>query len=454
MAQLLLRLIVLGKSAEQIQLPVNIAPAGRQSVLHHNIENLQQRFPGHSHAVKGAGANQIFHRPLVQFLAAQSGAEIVKVSEGSILLSLIGQLLNHAPTDVFDGHQTKPQVFPLYGKVGLGPIHVRGQQPNAHFLTFSDVLRHFGGIVQNGGKQGSHILLGIVALHIRRAVCHNGVGHGMRLVESIACKVQNLVVNLVGNALRHTVGYAAADVPLRVAVDKCLPLFFDFLFLFLGHGPANHICLPQRESRQFLENLQHLLLIHNAAVSHFQNGFQLRVQIGDLLRVGAALEKFGNTVHGSRPIQRNHSGDVLNAFRFQPHANPGHSRTFQLEHAGGFARGEHFKHLGVIVRHRFNAELRLLFPHQFHRIVQNRQVPQTQKVHFQQTQLFQRGHGVLADHGFVIFRQGHIGIHRLPGNHHTGCMGGGMTGGALQLFRRINEIFQFLIAFVQLPQPL
>ena len=48
-------------------------------------------------------------------------------------------------------------------------------------------------------------------LHIGSTVTDNRIADGMRFVESIACKVKNLVINAVGNCLRNAVGNRAGD---------------------------------------------------------------------------------------------------------------------------------------------------------------------------------------------------------------------------------------------------
>ena len=83
-----------------------------------------------------------------------------------------------------------------------------------------------------------------------------------------------------------------------------------------------------------------------------------------------------------------------------------------LEHAGGLAVGDHLERSPDRHRGCPPGEVRVGLDH-LHRVVQHRQVPQAQKVHFQQAQLLQGGHGVLADHGLVVLGQA-VGVH-------TGC---------------------------------
>ena len=77
--------------------------------------------------------------------------------------------------------------------------------------------------------------------------------------------------------------------------------------------------------------------------------------------------------------------------------------AFHLKNALGLALGEHGEGLRIIVRRPVNSEIRLQQLDLLFRVLDHRQVPQSQKVHFQQTQLLDGGHGVLGDNGIVVF---------------------------------------------------
>ena len=163
-------------------------------------------------------------------------------------------------------------------------------------------------------------------------------------------------------------------------------------------------------------------------------------------------DELGDRIHGAGTVQSDDSGDVLNALGLQSYADAGHTGRFHLEHTVGFAVGEHFVGLRVPLRDVIQGEVRLPGLHHFHGIVQHRQVPQAQEVHFQQAQLFQCGHDILADHGFVIFRQGHIFVHRLPGDDHAGGVGGGVAGHSLQRPGGVDELFYLLVGLIEVAE--
>ena len=203
----------------------------------------------------------------------------------------------------------------------------------------------------------------------------------MGLVKGIVCKVGDLVIDALGHRLGDAVGGAAGDIALRVPVEEGGPLPLDVLQLLFGHGPADHVGLAQGIARQLLKDLNDLLLIDDAAIGVGQDGPQGGVLIGDLLRVLLAGDEPGDGVHGAGAVQGDDGGDVLDGLGFQPHAHPGHAGGLHLEHAGGAALGQHVHHLGVVLRDVFQGEAGLLLLHHLHRVVQNGQVPQAQKVH-------------------------------------------------------------------------
>ena len=203
----------------------------------------------------------------------------------------------------------------------------------------------------------------------------------MSLVEGVVGEVVDLVVDALGHILGDAVGGAAGDVPLRVPVEEGGPLLLDVLHLFLGHGPAHHVRLAQGVAPQLLEDLNDLLLIHDAAVGVGQDGHQSGVLVGDLLRVVLAGDEPGDGVHGAWAVQSDDGGDVLDVLGLQAHAHAGHAGGLHLEHAGGLAVGQHLEHRRVVVWDLLRVEVRVAAANQLGRIVQHRQVSKAQKVH-------------------------------------------------------------------------
>ena len=276
----------------------------------------------------------------------------------------------------------------------------------------------------------------------------------MGLVERVVGKVVDILIDGLGRLLRDAVCHAARNVPLRIAVEECLPLLLDLGGLFLGDGPAHHVRLPQRVSRQLLEDLDHLLLVDDAPVGDGEDRLQGRVEVLDLAGVMLAGDEPGDGVHGAGAVERDDGGDVLDVLGPQAHAHAGHARGLHLEHAGGLAGRDHLKGLRVVLRDVRELEVRQALLDHLHRVIQHRQVPQPQEVHLQEAQLLQGGHDVLAHHGVVVLRQGHVLVHRPLGDDHAGGVGGGVAGHPLQGLGGVDELFHLLIGLVLLPQGL
>ena len=113
-----------------------------------------------------------------------------------------------------------------------------------------------------------------MALEIRRLIGYHRIADGVSLIKSVIGKVVDLIVDGLRRGFRNTVGHAPFDVPGSIAAEEGLPFPFHVLGLLLGHGAAHHVRLSQRIAGQFLENLDDLLLIDDAAVGARQDRLQ------------------------------------------------------------------------------------------------------------------------------------------------------------------------------------
>ena len=291
-----------------------------------------------------------------------------------------------------------------------------------------------------------------MALEIRRLIRHHRVAHRVGLVESIVGKVVYLVVDGLRCLLVNTVGDTALDSSFRIAVYEGLTLLLDLLGLLLADGPAHHVRLPQRKAAQLLENADDLLLVHDAPVGDRQDRHQPWVLIRHQLRVVLAGDKPRNGLHWSRTVQRDHGGDILNTLWLQPHAHTGHARGLDLEHARRLSSGDHVIGLRVVVRYFAQRELWLPLLHHLHGVIQHRQVPQPQKVHFQQAQLLQSRHHILAYYRIVVPCQRHIFIHRQFCDDHARRVGRCVPRHSLQCHGCVDELFDLWVLPVHIRQ--
>ena len=441
-------------AAEQVKLSLQILPHVLGDGVHQGLIGPQQLGAVQPHAVKGAALDEVLQHPLVQIRPAHALAEVREGGEGPSLPPFLQHIVDKTPAHPLDGHQAEADVFAGDGEVGLRLVDVGGQQGDAAVLALGDILGHLLAGVQHGGEQGGHVLPGVVALEPGRLVGYDGVGHGVGLVEGVLSESLDLVVDVLGGLLRDAVGGAPGDAPLRIPIDKGLPLLLDLSLLLFGNGPAHHVRLSHGVPRQPAEDLDDLLLVDDAAVGDGQNGLQQGVLVLHLVRVVLTGDEPGDGVHGAGAVEGDDGGDVLDILGLEAHAHAGHARRLHLEHAGGPAVGEHLEHLRVVVRDVRQGEAGAGFLHQLHGVVQDGQVAQAQEVHLQQAQLLQGGHDVLGDHRLVVLGQRHIVHHRPPGDHHPGGVGGGVAGHPLNGLGGVDEAVNPLVPLVQLPQGL
>ena len=97
-------------------------------------------------------------------------------------------------------------------------------------------------------------------------------------------------------------------------------------------------------------DLHDLFLIDDDAVRVFQNAFQKRCFIGDLIRVIFPLDEFIHhaAVQGAGPVQGDERHDIVEFGRLELRQKVFHTAAFKLEHARRVAGGEELEGLFVI----------------------------------------------------------------------------------------------------------
>ena len=145
-------------------------------------------------------------------------------------------------------------------------VDVRRQELDAALAALVEVLAHLVGRVEHAREQCRHVFFRIVALEVRRLICDDRIGRGVRLVERVVREGVNFLVNFLRGLFVNAVCHAAGDIARGIAVQKRLALALDVLDLLLAHRAAQHVCLAERVARELLEDLDDLLLIHNAAI--------------------------------------------------------------------------------------------------------------------------------------------------------------------------------------------
>lgn len=146
-----------------------------------------------------------------------------------------------------------------------------------------------------------------------------------------------------------------------------------------------------------------------------------RVGIDDLLRIPPVFQIEVNGRTRSGTIQGQGNGQVLQTGGLQPHQHVPHTGTFELEHAGGISAGKHGINCRIVQRDRIYGECRFILLNGTDTVPDNCQVPQPQKIKFQQAHSFQNAHGILGDDGFLISLQRHQISDRHRRDQHAGA---------------------------------
>ena len=95
----------------------------------------------------------------------------------------------------------------------------------------------------------------------------------------------------------------------------------------------------------------------------------------------------------------------------------------------------------------------VLFSTMLHRVLDHRQGPKAQEIHFQKAQFFQRRHGKLGGDGTVgCPGQGHVLVHCLLADDHARRMHGRVPGQPLQPLGHVDQVLHPLVSLVYLAQ--
>ena len=143
------------------------------------------------------------------------------------------------------------------------------------------------------------------------------------------------------------------------AFQEALALRGHFLGLLLPHGAAQDVGIAQRIPGQAIRDLHHLFLIHNHAVGLFQNLFQLREIVGNLLAAVLAVDEVVNhpALDGAGPVQRVQRAQIFDARGLVLAQNIAHPARFKLENAAGEALAKDLVSGGIIQRQFFDLQL-------------------------------------------------------------------------------------------------
>ncbi len=212
-----------------------------------------------------AGLDERFQNALVEQAEIDVLAKLVDGFEAAELLARGDDGFDGIAADVLYRSQAEADGFSMRGEVCVRYVDVRGFDGNAHLAALVDVLHHIIGAAGDRSEQRRHELDGIVRLQICRVVGEQGVGGGVRLVESVAGKLRHEIENLL-DLLRW-------KLALGRAFDETLALLRHFSGIFLAHGAAQQIGLAERVAGEAVGDLHDLFLVDDYTQRFLKNFF-------------------------------------------------------------------------------------------------------------------------------------------------------------------------------------
>ena len=283
----------------------------------------------------------------------------------------------------------------------------------------------------------------MVRFQIRRVVRQQGVGGGVRFVETVAGELFHQVEDLVGLFRRQAIFRRTGAEDLAV-----LGHLFGLLFT---HGAAQHVGAAQRVAADDLRHLHHLLLIHHDAVGFGQNRFRARVGIIEAFAV-LALAKIGNQVHRARTIQGHQRDNVFETVGTRIFQHALHAARLKLEHGHSLGLGQQVVGRLVVQWQGSQVEIGLRGIELLdvaHGAVENRQRGQAQKVELHQADGF---HVILVvlrhDARVAALRVQRAEIRQLArGDQHAPGVHADIARDAFHLLRQLQQLLDLFLVF-------
>ena len=369
-----------------------------------------------------------------------------------MLFALLDHLLHCADPDAAQGAQTEPEPLPLDGKVSPRLIDIGRIDRNVLFLHIDNVFCDLFDLVNTIIEDACQELFRVILFQIGRLIRDDRIGGGVRFVECIGGKALHLRKQLGAYFGRDPARGAAGNIAafVKIAVNELVLLRHQFRAVLFGHGAAHEVCLSERVSRKVLEDLHDLLLIDDDTVSLFQNGFQERRKIGDLLRLGTVFQIGRNEIHGSGTIERDPRDQIFKAVGLKLFHKALHAALFKLEHRIGIPFADEL--IGaLIVAFLSECDLfaRVLFDI-IERLFDIGKGRERQEVHFEHSDGLHFLHVELRGNIFAVSGKRHVVGDFFAADDNARGMHTGLARHAFKFQAHVNDALQRLVGLIDL----
>ncbi len=416
----------------------------------------QQRFSGGEHpgairldAVEGTSLGQVLQLHLVELPGLDALCEVGEVDERTGAARGVHRLHGGEAHLLHRGKGITDRLLAVIGhldqEVGAGTVDVGGQHLDAETTGLLPQGRELVGLFARQRHAGGQERDRVVRLHPGGLVRHQGVGGGVRLVEA--------VIGEARHQLEHLDRLGPVDAALDRALGEDLALGVHLGAYLLAHGAAQQVGRAQAVAAHLLGDLHHLLLVDHDAVGFGQDLAQLLVRRVPLLAVlaPAIVRDVG---HRAWAVQRHGGDQVLQAGRTHLPQHVAHAGTFELEHAGGVAAGQHLEGARVVERQHRQVDGDTEALEHLHAALQDGERGQAQEVELHQAGLLDELHVVLGDQHVAlgVAIQRHQLVQRTVADHHAGGVGAGVAVQPFQLQRDLHQAAYRLVAAAHLLQ--
>ena len=299
--------------------------------IHRPVYHREQLRAARPPTVQGSGFDQAFEHAFVERARVHAFAEIENGFKAAGVLTSAPGCVHRIVADVLDRPKAEADRLAGGAEVPGAGLNVGRQERDAPVAAFIDVLDDLVAVAHLVGQQGRHELDRIMGFQIGRHVGQHRVGRRMGLVEPVPGELFHQIEDADDFLLR----VAALHRPLHKAVAQGRHL----LRLFLAHGAAQQVGLPQAESGEPVGDLHDLFLIDDDPVRLREDFFELRQVVGDRLLAVLARDEVVNHPALKRPgaVEGVQCGQVFELRGVVAAQDVAHPARFKLEDAAGQA---------------------------------------------------------------------------------------------------------------------
>ena len=149
------------------------------------------------------------------------------------VFTFLHKSLDHRPSHAFDGRKSITDCSIIHGKSIDTAVYIRRKNPDIHLAAYLNILRNLIRHFYYRRHKRRHKFYWIIILQISSLIGNHSISCRMRFIKRIFCKIDHVIINLIGYFFRDPICNTARNSFLLISVHKILPLFFHNRSLFL-----------------------------------------------------------------------------------------------------------------------------------------------------------------------------------------------------------------------------